>query len=227
MEAIVLAGGFGTRLQSVVSDRPKPMADINGEPFLKYILEYLKRFDISKVVLSTGYMSEVIEDYFKDSYKGMSIVYSKEETPLGTGGAIKRGLSYCSEDDIIVLNGDTFFDVDIYSLMQRHKSLDADITLSLKKMYDFDRYGTVEVDENFILNFKEKMYVDEGLINGGVYAIKKKRFDIIADKFSIEKDVLEKREKRLGYAISDGYFIDIGIPQDYQKAKEDFKKLDN
>lgn len=227
MEAIVLAGGFGTRLQSVVKDVPKPMADINGKPFLEYILTYLANNGVKKIILSVGYKKEIIENYFGNSYKKMEIVYSKEDEPLGTGGAIKKALNFCESENILVLNGDTFFEVNLQTLMKEHQKTDADVTISLKKMYNFDRYGKVIVEKNRVISFTEKEFSSSGLINGGVYIIRKDILDNTEDKFSFEQDFLEKKISSLNISsyIDEAYFIDIGIPQDYQKAIYDFGKI--
>lgn len=227
MEAIVLAGGFGTRLQSVVRDVPKPMADINGKPFLVYILEYLLNNGVKKTILSIGYKKEIIENYFGSSYKTMEIVYSKEDEPLGTGGAIKKAFNACDSEDVIVLNGDTFFDVNLQALMQEYKTADADVILALKKMYDFDRYGKVILENNRVVSFSEKKFSSSGFINGGVYIVRKDILDYFNKKFSFEQDFLEKKLSDLNISayIDKGYFIDIGIPEDYLKANKDFKDL--
>lgn len=221
MDAIILAGGFGTRLKGVVDDIPKPMADINGFPLLKYLLDYLIEFNVKKVVLAVGYKYTVIVDYFKNKYKTMDIVYSIEDEPLGTGGAIKKAFSYINSKDAIVLNGDSFFNININELIKFHNGKNTKITLSSKKMYNFDRYGVIEVDaNNEVIKFIEKKPVLEGLINCGMYIINKQIFDKCENKrFSFEKDILEK-EKGIYAYITDDYFIDIGIPDDYLLAKE-------
>jgi D,D-heptose 1,7-bisphosphate phosphatase len=220
MEAIVLAGGFGTRLQSVVNNVPKPMADINGKPFLEYILEFLKKNSITRVILSIGYKKEVIESYFGKKFKDIEIIYSKENEPLGTGGAIKKALSLCKEENVFVLNGDTFFDLDLAELMNKHIKYSADVTLSLKKMYEFDRYGKVLVEKNRVVGFTEKTFTKKGFVNGGIYVVKNNLLNCLEDKFSFEKDFLEQKFKNLKiYSyVSKSYFIDIGVPEDYKKA---------
>ena len=220
---IILAGGFGTRLSTVVKDVPKPMAPINGKPFLHYIFKELQHQKIKQVVLSVGHLKEVIQDYFQDSYLGISIQYAIENEPLGTGGGIKYAFNFV-EDDAFVLNGDTFFDIELSKL----KKTDADISIALKPMFNFDRYGTVELNnENRIVSFNEKKHCEHGLINGGVYYFKKSLFDKIETekKFSFEKDILEKHLHHLQIqgTVFDNYFIDIGIPEDYKQAQIDFK----
>ena len=229
--AIILAGGFGTRLQSVVKDVPKPMADINGKPFLEYLLEYLLQFNITKVVLSVGYKQEIIKNYFKNNYNGIDIKYSCEDEPLGTGGAIKKALRLLDTNDskVLILNGDTFFKTDISKLEKSNSIAEADITLSLKQMDNFDRYGAVEIEKNIIKSFEEKRFYKRAYINCGVYVINKSIFDKITTsyKFSFE-EFLEKSLSDLkvsSFVSNDSYFIDIGIPSDYEKAKINFKEL--
>ena len=226
-EAIVLAGGLGTRLRSVVKDVPKPMADVNGKPFLEYILDYLLNSELEKVILSVGYKYEVILKYFGEKYKDLVLIYSIEDEPLGTGGAIKKSLSFVNDKDILILNGDTFFKIDFFKFLEFHKSKKADLSIALKPMKNFDRYGTVEIDSNYrIIGFKEKTYKKFGLINGGVYLLKTEVFKEInfPEKFSFEKEFLEKFYENLHFfgLPFDNYFIDIGIPEDYERAKRDF-----
>lgn len=220
---IILAGGFGTRLSTVVKDVPKPMAPINGKPFLHYIFKELQQQKIQKVILSVGYLKEIIQAYFKKEYIGIVIEYAIEEAPLGTGGGIKNAFNKI-ENDAYILNGDTFFDIPLSAL----KNTSADITIALKPMLQFDRYGTVEVDSTQrIISFNEKKYCEHGLINGGVYYFKKSLFEKIKteDKFSFEKAILEKHllDLQIRGKIFDNYFIDIGIPEDYKKAQENFR----
>ncbi len=229
-EAIILAGGFGTRLQKVVNDVPKPMAPVNRIPFLNYVFDYLKYYKIQHVVLSTGYLSEKIVEYYKDEFKGIKISYAKEETPLGTGGGIRNAMTKCTTKDVLVLNGDSFFDVDVKSHYRSHIFKQADCTLALRKVDNAARYGTIQLGRlNKIAAFKEKDNAEkEGLINGGVYILNRVIYlnKTEADTaFSIEKDFYEKRLKELhifGFEYN-GYFIDIGIPEDYKKAQDDFK----
>ena len=229
-EAIILAGGFGTRLQSVVNDVPKPMAPINNEPFLNYVFDYLKHFNIEHVILSTGYLSEKIIEYYKTEHKGIKVSYAKEETPLGTGGGIRLAMTKCSTKDILVLNGDSFFDVDINIHYQNHISKLADSSLALRKVENAARYGTIVIgSENAIDSFKEKDNIEQpGLINGGVYILNRELYlnkTEVDITFSIEKDFYETKIKELhifGFEYA-GYFIDIGIPEDYKKAQDDFK----
>lgn len=226
MEAIILAGGFGTRLKHVVKDVPKPMAPVCGKPFLWYILKDLKAKGIEHIVLAVGYKKECIREYFGTSFQGVKLDYSEENTPLFTGGAIKQALALCREEQVFVINGDTFFDVDLERMKGRHIQNGAVLTIATKYMTDFERYGTIATDSSErIVGFLEKQHCEQGRINGGVYLLRRdalEKMDMRA--FSFEKEYMEKRVSEGGmYAYpSDGYFIDIGIPEDYAKAQEDF-----
>ncbi len=231
-EAIILAGGLGTRLQSVVSDVPKPMAPVNGKPFLAYLIQYLQKFGIQKIVFSVGYKSEAIVEYFGNSFSNLEMVYAKEEEPLGTGGGLKMAMEKCSTESVLVLNGDTFLELDLFDFYNFHQKGQADISLCLRNIENASRYGTVEIDgQQRITAFQEKAGENTpGLINGGVYIFRRKIFNefILPEKFSLEKDFFEpnlKKLKMMGYT-SNGYFIDIGIPEDYQKAQDDFKRFE-
>jgi D-glycero-alpha-D-manno-heptose 1-phosphate guanylyltransferase len=224
--AIILAGGLGTRLRPVINDLPKPMAPVNGKPFLHYIFQYLVRQQITETVLAVGYKYERIKEFFGEEYLGIKIRYSFEEEPLGTGGGIKKAFDLV-DDCAFVLNGDTFFDVPLQDLMNFYFDSATDAVFSLKQLNNFDRYGTVKLNnENRIVEFVEKKFIAEGLINGGVYFFSKQLFEKTetAEKFSFEKDILERYAAELKFSgkVFEGYFIDIGIPEDYQKAQHDF-----
>lgn len=220
-----MAGGLGTRLRSVVADRPKAMAEVCGRPFLGYVVDYLQRQGIDRIVLALGYGSEAIVEWVEtEAPKNVEFVYSIEQEPLGTGGAIKQALECVRADRAVVMNGDTLFEVDLSALEAGHTS---DLTLALKPMRNFERYGTVELNlEGRVVRFNEKRWCAEGLINGGVYLIEKKNslFEGLSTKFSFETAVLEPQSAQgvLGGVVSNGYFIDIGIPEDFSKAQIDF-----
>lgn len=229
-EAIVLAGGMGTRLRAVVSDVPKPMAPVNGRPFLAYVLDDLVPQGIERVILAVGYKREVIVEYFGIEYRGMELLYSVEEEQLGTGGAIKQAFDLVVGETAFVLNGDTYFKVDFAELDAFHSAKEADMTLALKPMNDFDRYGTVVINEDDkILGFEEKQHREEGLINGGVYLFGKNIWvgPELAEKFSFETEILEGLYATRTFCgmVSDTYFIDIGIPTDYERSQHDFATL--
>ncbi len=226
-EAIILAGGLGTRLRSAVPDLPKCMAPVNGKPFIGYVIDSFIKQGVSKFILSLGYKSEAITDYIEVNYPDLQVKYAIEEEPLGTGGAIKLSCSMASEENVFVTNGDTLFDVNLSEILEKHGDSTADCTLSLKPMTEFDRYGVVELKaDKSISSFKEKQYYKSGLINGGVYVLNVKSFlsESLPQKFSFEKEYMEAlflTRKMIGIE-QDGYFIDIGIPQDYLKAQHDF-----
>jgi len=226
MEAIILAGGFGTRIQSVISDVPKPMAPVCGKPFLYYILQSLVQQKIEKIILAVGYKNEVIINYFGHKFQSADLIYSIEGEPLGTGGGIRKALDMTAGKQVLIINGDTYFDLSFKELNQFHSNGNFDLTMCLKPMIHFDRYGTVTVDQNRVIGLKEKQPCDLGLINGGVYLINREIIEKFPEgsKFSFEKDFLEKEVSKLifGAFISDKYFIDIGIPDDYEKAQRDF-----
>jgi D-glycero-alpha-D-manno-heptose 1-phosphate guanylyltransferase len=233
LEAIILAGGFGTRLRSIVEDTPKSMALVNGHPFLEYLLNYLTGQDIHKVILSVGYKSEQISTYFKDHYKGMQICYAIEDEPLGTGGGIKNAFSQVEGDRAFTMNGDSLFRLDFQAMRKLHSASEAEITIALLYYQDTDRYGTVKIDENRkITGFIEKVEGSgSGYINGGVYLINRSFFEKkdFPPKFSMEKDCFEKfcKEALIYGYLSRGYFLDIGIPEDYLKAQDDFKRFED
>lgn len=233
MEAVILAGGLGTRLRSVVSDVPKCMAPVAGKPFLWHLLRYLSASGVTRVVLSVGYLREVIFDWV-DKYGGefpLEYLYAVEEQPLGTGGGIRLALGKCSQENVLVVNGDTFFDVNISDFVQRHKACGAPISLALKPMENFDRYGAVELDGERVRAFREKCHCVRGAINGGVYCIARSALDLsgLPEKFSFEKDVLEPMAMRRSVCgfEQQGYFIDIGIPEDYSRAQREMSPLDD
>lgn len=228
MECIVLAGGLGTRLRSVVSDLPKCMAFVAGHPFLYYIFKYLERQNMSHVILSVGYKYEIIEKWVHQNEWTFHVSNAIEEEPLGTGGAIKLALKHAKEAQVLIINGDTFFEVELEKLYQFHQLKNAEISIALKPMRNFDRYGNVTTNENNkIIAFQEKQPCDAGKINGGIYLLNRLSPLMKTDKerFSFEMDVLQKQvgTSALYGFKSDGYFIDIGIPEDYAKAQSDFR----
>lgn len=233
MEAIILAGGLGTRLRSEVKDVPKCLASVAGRSFLWYILTYLTKYDIDKVILSVGYLREAIFEWINEvrTEFPFKIDYAIENEPLGTGGGIKLAMSKVNGGCSFVFNGDTFFNVDLNKLYNSHLKSNCDISLALKPMVKFERYGAVDFDSSNgrIIAFREKAYCESGVINGGVYIINKNStvFNDLPDKFSFESQVLEKQctLRNLYGVVQNGYFIDIGIPKDYRKAQIDFNNF--
>ncbi|HUS87617.1 MAG TPA: nucleotidyltransferase family protein [Bacteroidales bacterium] len=223
-EAVILAGGFGARLKKRIETLPKPMAPVNGRPFLEYIMDHLLGFGINHFILSTGHLSDIIEDHFGSLYRDTKVTYSREEKPLGTGGAIKRALNLCNTEEVLVVNGDTLFTANINALEELHRKSGADISIALLTLQDKARYGSVVTDEsNRIIAFNEKNTSGgRGEINGGIYIINKNVVLSYAqpEQFSIELDFFMPylRELRIYGYRSDQYFIDIGTPGDYEKA---------
>jgi D-glycero-alpha-D-manno-heptose 1-phosphate guanylyltransferase len=228
-DVIILAGGLGTRLQSVVSDVPKPMAPVANKPFMDQILALLPIHNINQIILSVGYKFDVIKSYYGSDYKGISIVYSIENEPLGTGGGIKLALQKVETEHCLIMNGDTYFDIDFEQFWQIHNQHQNDISLALKQVEKPDRYGTVVLEKHRILKFSEKQAgLKSGLINGGLYWFKMSLLNAMPNdaKFSFESDFLEKQvsESVIGGYIDNGLFIDIGIPDDYERAQSLFAK---
>ena len=225
MECVVLAGGKGTRLRSVVSDLPKCMAPVAGRPFLAWLLDDLREAGFDHIILSLGYKHEAVEAWVATRPDRDSITCVVEEEPLGTGGGVRLALRQAREDAVFILNGDTFFGVDYPAMQAFHRQSGAQATLALKPLRDFDRYGEVTLDgEGRITAFREKRPCAEGLINGGVYLLQRDALAEMPERFSLEKDYFEPQAESAGLAgfRSEGYFIDIGIPADYARAQRDF-----
>jgi D-glycero-alpha-D-manno-heptose 1-phosphate guanylyltransferase len=233
LEAIILAGGFGTRLQKVVSDKPKSMAPVNDKPFLEYLLNFLTGQDIQRVILSVGHKHEMIENYFKDRYKHISISYAFEDEPLGTGGGIVNALQQVEGEMAFAMNGDSMFRIDLQAMLNHHLKNEADLTIALRFLDDTSRFGTVKIDSTRrVTGFVEKKQDSgEGYINGGIYLINKRFLtsSTFGKKFSIEKDCFEKCYKNSGlYGFpAKGYFLDIGVPEDYMTAQDEFKRFED
>ncbi len=226
MQAVILAGGLGTRVRNITEDKiPKVMLPINNKPFLLYILNYLKTQNIKDVVLCVGFKKEIIKDYFRDGRKyGLNLFYSEEKTPLGTAGALKNAERFISSDRFLLLNGDTLFKINLDELLRFHNSKKAKISVALKYLQNTQRYGRVEINsDNAIIQFIEKGIRKQGIINGGLYLMERDVLSLI-EKFpsSLEKDVLPMLiNKGLYGKVFDEYFIDIGVPEDYERAKRE------
>lgn len=227
--ALILAGGLGTRLKHLVPDVPKPMADVAGKPFLYYILKILQTQGIKDVYLSVGYKADVIKQYFHHTFHNVQLHYITENEPLGTGGALALTFQHINADNILVVNGDTFLNIDMPSFIQTHQG--EKMTIALKYVTQSNRYGFVSTNQGYITGFTEKSDIlKDGYINAGVYIINKNFYlnNIPSQKiFSFEKDFLEKIYSR--YPIKtyevQNYFIDIGVPDDYIRAQKEFATL--
>jgi D-glycero-alpha-D-manno-heptose 1-phosphate guanylyltransferase len=228
MEAIVLAGGFGTRLKQIVPDLPKPMAPIAGRPFLEIQLAALARKGFTRVVLSLGFMADKIVAHFGDRYAGMALAYEVEQQPLGTGGAIRTALLRCAADHVFVFNGDTYLDLEadeLEDLWQRSRRP----VIVVCEVPDTARFGRVEMNGGQVTAFLEKGMAGTGLINAGCYVLPRRALDAfpLGENFSIETEYLSKE---LGRTFIDGFvtrgrFIDIGVPEDYARARVELSGL--
>ncbi len=230
--AVILCGGLGTRLRSVSGDQPKPMVEVAGRPFLEYILDYLIEQGIKNAVLAVSYKKEAIIEHFGNKYKNLSLSYSVESTPLGTGGAVKKSIEQLgshSEQMVLVINGDTLVEYQLEHMLSILNKYNASLIMSLKALEDTSRYGRVNVSDNKVTQFEEKKGGLPGLINAGVYLFNthfRSEFPQ-RESFSFESDFLEKivPTHNVLAAVTDGYFIDIGIPEDFNKAQIDFSRL--
>ncbi len=225
-EAVILAGGLGTRLRNAVPGLPKCMAPVAGHPFLHHVIAYLQQQGIQRFIFSLGYMGEAIISYIKEKHTNLDVVFSVEAEPLGTGGAIKLACSKAVTTNILVMNGDTLFSAVIPGLAALHFANKAHCTLALKPMLNFDRYGVVMINEDGIItDFSEKKFYKKGFINGGVYLLNVPDFlqEDLPLKFSFEKNYLEKMyaARRMYGMPQDVYFIDIGIPEDFERANKE------
>jgi len=205
------------------------MAPVNGRPFLFYVINFLRSQGIEKIIFSLGYKHEVIEAYLQTDFPTLDFQCSIEKEPLGTGGAILASCYKTSEQNVLVVNGDTIFKVDLESTFADHAKHGSDITILLKPMENFDRYGVVELNEDdSIKSFEEKKFYRSGLINGGVYILNTEQFlaEELPGKFSFEKDYLEKyfETRKIYGSVQDKYFIDIGIPEDYFRVQQELKQ---
>ncbi|HTR22503.1 MAG TPA: nucleotidyltransferase family protein [Terriglobales bacterium] len=230
IKAILLVGGFGTRLRPVVSSIPKVLAAIRDKSFLELLITQLRSQGVRHLVFCTGYMADQIESKFGDGRTwDVAIEYSKEEVPLGTGGAVKLAQSHLEGDhEFLVLNGDSFLEVDFQSFMAFHRAHDGAIaTMAVRRVENAGRYGTVQMDESGrVRGFAEKAGSEAtGLVNGGVYMFHRSILDHIPEgPASLEKDVFPNVLSRGVYAQEQhGVFIDIGTPADYARAQEVLK----
>ena len=222
MEAVILAGGLGTRLRAAVPDFPKPMAAIAGGPFLEILLTSLARKGFCRIILSLGHMAEKVVSYFGSSFAGMSLVYEIEAVPLGTGGALRRALAHASSDHVFVFNGDTFLDLEVSRLEAFWQAHRLPVIVG-KNVPDTRRYGRLETADQRIVGFTAKNMPGPGLINAGCYVLPKDALDMfeLGRPFSLEADFLLMAVKSQHFALfmTDGFFIDIGIPEDYLRAQ--------
>lgn len=230
MKALILAGGFGTRLRGIIEDKPKSMAPVANRPFLVYLTLQLKEQGLTDIVLCIGYRGEQIEKYFDDGSRwGVHIAYSQEKEPLGTGGAMNLAEGLIRGENFLVMNGDSFLDVDLNGLVEFHLEREALATMALVEVKDPARYGTVEINERGeIESFGEKGKSSRSkLVNGGVYVLNREIFEYIPEgKVSLEKEVFPKLVGKgfCGVPVK-GFFVDIGVPEDYKRLQENSRPL--
>lgn len=222
MEAIVLAGGFGTRLRELVPDVPKPMAPVAGRPFLEILLGTLSRKGFRRVVLAVGFMAEKISCHFGKQFAGMELVYVVEEQALGTGGGARLALANCEQDHVYIFNGDTFLDLEV-DAVERLWQIHRHPIIVGRAVPDTARFGRLLVENGRVTGFAEKGQMGPGLINAGCYVFRREQLDAFAanEKFSLETDYLTYavKQTRMEVFVTEGVFIDIGIPEDYLRAQ--------
>lgn len=222
--AAILAGGLGTRLRSVVSDCPKVLAEIHGLPFLTYLLNQLSVSGVRTVVLCTGYLGEQIRDRFGDSYRALDLVYSREASPLGTAGALRLALRLFQSSSVLVMNGDSFCNINLNAFWDCHRGLQAEATLALARVTDSKRYGQVRLGaDGAVLSFEEKSgRGDPGWVNAGIYLLARSAIQTIPEKgaISLEREIFPGRIGKGLYGYrTQGRFLDIGTPEAYEEAK--------
>jgi D-glycero-alpha-D-manno-heptose 1-phosphate guanylyltransferase len=223
MEAIVLAGGLGTRLRTAVPDLPKPMAPVAGRPFLAWILDQLADAGFYRAVLAVGYRHEVIRAHFGSGYRGVELFYSVEKAPLGTGGAMRLALEQVDESPVFVLNGDTYLEADYAGLLAAHVARGVALSMAVTRVADVSRYGSLQIENDRICGFLEKGSHGPGYINAGIYLIDT---EVLAGipvdtPYSFEQDLMVPGVETLRPLAfqADGLFIDIGVPEDYERAQ--------
>lgn len=224
IEAIVLAGGLGTRLRPVLRDRPKVLADFNGRPFLAYVLDALAQAGVARSVISTGYLGPMVRDAIGDAHAGMPVAYVEETQPMGTGGAVRLAAARCEGDPVLCLNGDSLCVWDLPSLLGAHRARGAAATLLSVRVPDISRYGALEVDgDGGVTGFAEKGESGgEGIINAGVYALSRALLASIPEgvAVSLEREVFPRWIGRgLCAHAGDGAFLDIGTPEDHARGE--------
>lgn len=223
MEAIILAGGLGQRLRPSVSTLPKSLASIRSRPFLEYLFDYLITEGMRAVTVAVGYGAEAIRNHFQEQYRRLTIQYSTETEPLGTGGALRQALKLVGSDRVFVVNGDTFAQVDYRRMASEHERGTASMAMAVTYQNDISRYGKVTISSGLVSSFEPEKQGGSGHINAGVYLIPGDLFDCaeLPEKFSFEKDFLAREVGKLRPQafFADGYFIDIGVPADYERAQ--------
>jgi NDP-sugar pyrophosphorylase family protein len=226
--AAILAGGLGTRLRSVVADRPKVLAPVGGRPFLRYLLDQLAAAAIPKVVLLTGHGAGQVREAIGDTHGGLRLVYSAEPAPLGTGGALRHALPHLSGPAVLLLNGDSYCDVDLEEFARFHRAEPAGVGMVLVRVPDASRFGRVRLGRTGrVIRFEEKAATRApGWINAGVYLLDRALVaELPAGRLSLEHDLLPgwvARRHVRGFRC-EGRFLDIGTPRSYAEAERFFR----
>lgn len=224
MEAIILAGGFGTRLRQAVPDWPKPMAPVAGRPFLEIVLSSLVRKGFERAILSLGFMAETISSHFRQHFAGIELAYVVEDSPLGTGGALRLAMTACHRDHVFIFNGDTFLDLEVGCVEKVWQAHRRPIIVG-REVDDTSRYGRLLVEADRVVGFAEKGVSGPGLINAGCYVLASNQLELagfpLHQPFSVETDYLAREValKPVDVFVTKGRFIDIGIPEDYVLAQ--------
>ncbi len=231
-DIVVLCGGFGKRLKGIISDRPKPMAEFEGKPFLELLIEYFASFGSKRFILCTGYKSDIIKQHFLNRHNDKEILISKEDKPLGTGGAIRHAIHLINSNPFFVINGDSFCKLDIYDFYKFHVLKKALVSIALIKVKNMERYGSVNIDAiGRIMEFDEKVgSAGNGLINAGIYLMNKDISSHMLENqivFSLEYDLFPKLISKglFGMNFNDQHFIDIGTPESFNKAQKLIKEV--
>jgi D-glycero-alpha-D-manno-heptose 1-phosphate guanylyltransferase len=227
MEAIVLAGGLGTRLASITQGSPKALAPVGGRPFLELLLRRLQQKGIWRVILSVGYQASMVREQIGEEFDGLELAYSVEEEPLGTGGAAAKALTLAHNDSVFILNGDTFIDLDYAAMLSAHINLEAEASIAVAEVTDCSRFGRVLIQEGRVVGFAGKGQSGPGQINAGAYVMNRDIFAAynLPTAFSLEKDFFAPYIKQLRPLafVASGYFIDIGVPEDLARAQRELK----
>jgi len=230
MKTIILAGGLGTRLRRAVPDRPKPMALVAGRPFLDYVILRLIQAGLCDITLSIGYRGNTIRDHFGSDWNGANISYAEENEPLGTGGAVAYAAGNAGAEPLMIVNGDTFLDLDFAALRlwRQSRGPTSSFAMVLRRVEDVSRYGAVSCDSEIVTGFAEKGLAGPGLINAGVSIIDQGVFSRfgLSGRFSLETDLIQPNLAALRPTayITDAFFIDIGVEEDFRRAQTEIPR---
>ena len=227
-DVLILVGGQGTRLQQVVCDRPKPLADINGHPFLDILINYVAHFGFKRIILCTGYMSSLVREHYRTRMDHMEILFSEEQEPLGTGGAVKNAEALIRSNPFLVMNGDSYCPADLGAFVDFHKNNNARLSIVLAYSETNEEYGSVTFDSSYrITSFCEKVFrTEKTVINAGIYLMNR---DVLSTmpaekRFSLEYDLFPNMVNDRSYGfVTELQLADIGTPQRYEAAKKLFQ----